>query len=72
MTGGYVTGPDGADSVPVRVQIGPETVIPAAVVAAMGTPPAFECPRCGIPSWNPNDAREGYCSACHDWTGPGT
>jgi hypothetical protein len=34
------------------------------------TPPAsFTCPRCGRTSHNPNDAREGYCGACHEWTG---
>jgi ribosomal protein S27AE len=27
------------------------------------------CPRCGRTSYNPNDVREGYCGACHDWTG---
>jgi hypothetical protein len=32
-------------------------------------PPApFTCPRCQRTSYNPNDAREGYCGACHDWT----
>jgi predicted RNA-binding Zn-ribbon protein involved in translation (DUF1610 family) len=30
---------------------------------------AFTCPRCGSRSYNPNDIREGYCGACHDWTG---
>jgi hypothetical protein len=30
---------------------------------------SFTCPRCGITSWNPNDVREGYCGACHAWTG---
>jgi hypothetical protein len=29
---------------------------------------AFTCPRCGMTSHNPNDAREGYCGNCHDWT----
>lgn len=29
----------------------------------------FTCPRCGRTSHNPNDEREGYCGACHDWTG---
>jgi ribosomal protein S27AE len=29
----------------------------------------FTCPRCGRTSYNPNDKREGYCGACHDWTG---
>lgn len=36
---------------------------------------AFTCPRCGRTSHNPNDEREGYCGACHGWTGdqqPGT
>lgn len=29
----------------------------------------FWCPRCGMASANPNDLAEGYCGACHDWTG---
>lgn len=29
----------------------------------------FLCPRCCKTSYNPNDAREGYCGACHDFTG---
>jgi ribosomal protein S27AE len=33
--------------------------------------PSFTCPRCGAESWNPNDAREGYCGKCHDWTREG-
>lgn len=28
----------------------------------------FTCPRCGRTSHNPNDAEQGYCGACHDWT----
>jgi hypothetical protein len=35
-----------------------------------GTAPSFTCPRCHRTSWNPNDVREGYCGACHDWTRP--
>ena len=31
---------------------------------------SFTCPRCGMTSHNPEDAREGYCGNCHDWTGP--
>ena len=27
------------------------------------------CPRCGRTSYHPDDIREGYCGACHDWTG---
>jgi hypothetical protein len=36
-----------------------------------GDPPldVFWCPKCGRTSANPDDAREGYCGACHDWTG---
>lgn len=30
---------------------------------------SFTCPRCGATSYNPNDAREGYCGRCQDWTG---
>jgi len=29
----------------------------------------FTCPVCGRTSWNPNDARERYCGACHGFTG---
>lgn len=32
---------------------------------------AFTCPRCGRTSWHPEDKRQGYCGACHDFTGPG-
>lgn len=31
-------------------------------------PPSITCPRCGMTSYNPDDIREGYCGACHDWT----
>ena len=31
--------------------------------------PSFSCPRCGRTSYHPDDVREGYCGACHDWTG---
>lgn len=30
---------------------------------------AFQCPRCGRRSHSPKDAEQGYCGACHDWTG---
>lgn len=37
---------------------------------AAATPPtSFTCPRCDRTSYNPNDIREGYCGACHNWTG---
>jgi len=29
----------------------------------------FCCPRCGRTSYHPVDVEEGYCGACHDWTG---
>ncbi len=32
-------------------------------------PEPFTCPRCGRTSHHPTDVREGYCGACHDWTG---
>lgn len=31
---------------------------------------SFTCPRCGRVSQHPTDAAEGYCGACHAWTGP--
>jgi DNA-directed RNA polymerase subunit RPC12/RpoP len=30
---------------------------------------SFTCPRCGRTSQNPEDARQGYCGACRDFTG---
>lgn len=29
----------------------------------------FACPQCGRTSYHPTDRAEGYCGACHDWTG---
>lgn len=28
------------------------------------------CPRCHRTSYHPQDIKEGYCGACHDWTTP--
>jgi hypothetical protein len=33
-----------------------------------GPPPAFTCPRCGRQSWNPGDAKHGWCGACKAYT----
>lgn len=32
-------------------------------------PESFTCPVCGATSYNPNDVANGYCGACHDFTG---
>ena len=32
-------------------------------------PPSFTCPCCGKTSHNPADIEQGYCAACHWWTG---
>lgn len=32
-------------------------------------PVGFTCPRCQRTSYHPTDVAEGYCGACHDWTG---
>ena len=37
---------------------------------AITTAERVTCPRCGRTSYNRTDVREGYCAACHDWTGP--
>lgn len=29
----------------------------------------WTCPRCGMVSHHPTDREQGYCGACHDWTG---
>lgn len=49
----------------------PETVS-ILVDVDTGTPlrGAFTCPRCGRTSYNPSDAKYGYCGACHDFTDP--
>jgi hypothetical protein len=30
--------------------------------------PSITCPVCVRTSYNPNDIKEGYCGACHDYT----
>lgn len=30
-------------------------------------PPSITCPRCLMTSFNPNDIRERYCGACHQY-----
>jgi hypothetical protein len=35
----------------------------------MDVPPSFVCPACQAESWHPEDVRQGYCGACHDFTG---
>ncbi|MFG2056664.1 hypothetical protein ACGFI9_21840 [Micromonospora sp. NPDC048930] len=40
------------------------------VEARTGSVPSFTCPVCGRVSHHPRDVDEGYCGACHDWTGP--
>jgi hypothetical protein len=30
------------------------------------------CPRCGTTDTDPINVLHGYCSACHDWTAPGS
>jgi hypothetical protein len=32
----------------------------------------FTCPKCSRTSAHPADVAEGYCGACHDWTGTTT
>jgi len=32
---------------------------------------AFQCPRCGRVSHHPDDGSNGYCGACHEFTGEG-
>lgn len=43
-----------------------------AAAGLLTEPPSFTCPRCGRTSHHPMDVTEGYCGACHDWTGEGT
>jgi predicted RNA-binding Zn-ribbon protein involved in translation (DUF1610 family) len=31
---------------------------------------SFTCPKCGRVTCNPHDIENGYCGACHDFTGP--
>lgn len=32
--------------------------------------PSITCPQCGRTSYHPEDIKQGYCGACHDWTSP--
>lgn len=34
-----------------------------------GAQPSITCPLCGRTSHHPKDIEEGYCGACHWWTG---
>lgn len=36
--------------------------------ASQAQPVPFTCPRCSRASHHPEDARQGYCGACRDWT----
>lgn len=29
----------------------------------------FVCPKCGATSYHPMDKQQGYCCACHEFTG---
>lgn len=42
---------------------------PAGRITPGGQGTVYVCPRCGMLSHSARDAREGYCGACHDWTG---
>jgi ribosomal protein L37E len=61
------TPPDVIVSALLRPGSKPRTVL-GALAKQQEIAPSFTCPRCGRTSYNPNDAREGYCGACHDWT----
>jgi hypothetical protein len=34
----------------------------------LGTPEGITCPDCGMTSYHPADAAQGYCGNCHWWT----
>lgn len=44
-------------------------VVDVAANVAAGVMAQFACPRCGRSSTNSGDIREGYCVACHEFTG---
>lgn len=44
---------------------------PAAGPVAPPAPASFTCPTCGRTSHHPQDVRNGYCGACHEFTGQG-
>ncbi len=56
--------------VPVVEQLGRPTMRRPLLKTLESDAPHFQCPRCGIVSWNPRDLQEGYCGRCHDWTAP--
>lgn len=39
------------------------------IIVDVDTADGFRCPKCNKVSHNPNDKREGYCGACHAYTG---
>lgn len=47
----------------------PATVVVDVVVKRYDYP-SITCPKCQRTSFNPDDVREGYCDACHEYTTP--
>lgn len=43
-------------------------IFPPLGLTPMG-PESITCPVCGMRSWHPMDVQEGYCGACHAFTG---
>lgn len=39
------------------------------ILDKLAEPTTFTCPRCTKTSYNPNDAKYGYCGNCNDYTG---
>jgi hypothetical protein len=48
--------------------IGPDGAVGDEPLLELQDAPSFTCPVCGRTSWNPIDARERYCGACHGFT----
>lgn len=62
--------PDTADSRQFDAEL--QQCVPPGLDAQRAFPQAmssFVCPRCGVRSFNLKDAAEGYCGACHEFTG---
>lgn len=54
---------------PDNIMVVGQAYLAEAAAATQAATGQFVCPRCLRPSAHPTDRQQGYCGACHDWTG---